>query len=410
MSKTYTTACAVLMTSILGQHATVAAGTIDEGVKLYQAHNYAGALSVWRPLAAQSDPNALFNLGQAYRLGRGVKVDPVQAAKYYEQAAKLGHVAAQGNLATLLYFGAPPIKDNRRAIELYHVAARNGDARAQYMLGVLYFNGDDVGKDWPKAYAYTSLAKDAGLPEATETSNRLTQFLKPEDVQQGQSIKATLVSASQALPGTLPPVSAKPAPIMVIARTAKPAVAWTNASASSKAPTGAAQPPVATPAVVPATIALNTVKPSGDGSPTVMSGNSTVTELASGSTTPVPALPPAPTIMTPAVPTPHMDTAPVPHTTTLPATTKTRGGAIINTSGGNWHVQLGAYASQAAAEAQWKNQHSKAVASVGATEPAYVTAGTVTKLQVGSFSSHDAAAKACGQMKAQGLNCFPVKS
>ncbi len=404
MRKTYITACAVLMTSVFGQNAALAAGTIDAGVKLYQAHDYAGAIAVWRPLAMQSDPNALFNLGQAYRQGRGVKVDPVQAAKYYEQAARLGHVAAQGNLATLLYFGTPPVKDTKRAIELYHVAARNGDARAQYMLGVLYFNGDDVGKDWPKAYAYTSLAKDAGLPEASDTSTRLAQFLKPDDMQLGQSIKATLVSAAQALPGTTPPVSAKPAPTVIIARVAKPAVAWTNASATSKAPVAAAILPVATPDVVPATLALNTVKSNNDGSPSVTSGNSALTELAAGSAAAAPSLPAAPTIITP-----HVDTAPAPHMTTLPTATKPKSVVAMSLSG-NWHVQMGAYASQAAAEAQWKGQHIKITASLGTTDPIYVAAGSMTKLQVGNFASHDAAAKACSQMKTQGLNCFPVKS
>lgn len=395
MSQLKIIGAAVFAMSLLAQTA-LAAGPIDAGVKLYQAHDYTGALAVWRPLAAQSDPNALFNLGQAYRLGRGVKTDTQQAARYYEQAAKLGHVAAQGNLATLLYFGSGSLKDTKRAVELYHVAARNGDARAQYMLGVLYFNGDDVAKDWPKAYAYTSLAKDAGLPEATETSAKLSQFLKPEEVEQGQALRASLVSASQALPNTTPPVGGKTAPGIMVARTAKPAVAWTTASATPKA--ASAQPIITPPAVVPALLALNASKPATDGAPTVLTGDNSSAAIAANT---APSLPAAPTIITPPAATPEIK----PHDVFIKPKSVTTASPGI----GGWHVQLGAYASQTAAESQWNGQHSKAVAAIGTAEPLYVSAGTMVKLQVGNFTSHDAAAKACGEMKTKGLGCFPVK-
>ncbi|RME99800.1 MAG: sel1 repeat family protein, partial [Alphaproteobacteria bacterium] len=95
------TALAALM--IAGSTASFVHADVLEGVRLYEAGDYAGAIREWQPYAAQDDPNALFNLAQVYRLGRGVPADLSVAENYYARAAKLGHVSAQGNLGTLYY-------------------------------------------------------------------------------------------------------------------------------------------------------------------------------------------------------------------------------------------------------------------------------------------------------------------
>jgi hypothetical protein len=47
----------------------------------------AGAVAIWRPLAEKGDADAAFNLGQAYRLGRGVPLDLAQAQSWFDRAA-----------------------------------------------------------------------------------------------------------------------------------------------------------------------------------------------------------------------------------------------------------------------------------------------------------------------------------
>src|SRR3546814_14027710 len=51
-------------------------------------------------------------------------------------------------------------------------SAARGEPRAQYVLGTAHFNGDLAAKDWPRAYALTKRASDAGLALA---SARLVQ-------------------------------------------------------------------------------------------------------------------------------------------------------------------------------------------------------------------------------------------
>ena len=65
---------------------------VKAGVDAWSAGDYARAVVEWQGPAAKGDPDALFNLAQAYRLGRGVEVDNARARRLYEEAAKLGHV------------------------------------------------------------------------------------------------------------------------------------------------------------------------------------------------------------------------------------------------------------------------------------------------------------------------------
>jgi len=67
---------------------------VKDGVDAWQAGNYAAAVAQWRPLALAGDADAQFNLGQAYKLGRGVPADLVQAEAWYRRAAKQGHLQA----------------------------------------------------------------------------------------------------------------------------------------------------------------------------------------------------------------------------------------------------------------------------------------------------------------------------
>ena len=45
--------------------------TVRSGIDAWQQGNPAKAVAIWRGLANQGDNDAAFNLGQAYRLGRG---------------------------------------------------------------------------------------------------------------------------------------------------------------------------------------------------------------------------------------------------------------------------------------------------------------------------------------------------
>jgi uncharacterized protein len=324
---------------------------VDTGVKKYQAGDFKGAVSEWSPLASKGDANAAFNLGQAYRLGRGISQDVGKAVTFYEQAAKNGHVAAQGNLGTLLYFSAAPVQNRKKAVEWWHTAAQNGDARAQYMLGVLYFNGDDVEKDWSKAYAYTSLAKDAGLKEADSSFTEMTRHMPTTDVEKGGMQKTKLVATRSAMANSTPPV-------IEDSGKSKPVVAWSTAANS--VPQGS--------------------KPATDAQVTAIALPSPAASVPSS----------LPTIFTGAAPA-AAEAAPVP----APA-------APLS----GWRVQLGAFGTQGAAESAWALLQRKASGTLASSAPSFEPAGSATRLLVAGFDNRTAADGLCGKLKSQGVTCF----
>ncbi len=185
----------IVCSSVFALVAPLNAADLQRGVVKYQAGDYDGALAEWRPLAEKNDPNALFNIGQSYRLGRGVKEEMATALQFYEKAGALGHVAAQGNAGTLLYFSNPPVQNKPQAINWWQRAANNGDPRSQYMLGILHFNGEGLPKDWPRAYALTLQARDAGLPEASKALIKMDEFLSPQDKIKGTELSAQYKTA-----------------------------------------------------------------------------------------------------------------------------------------------------------------------------------------------------------------------
>src|SRR5687768_3828007 len=71
------------------------AQSVKAGVEAWQRAEYESAVKIWRPLAEAGDADAAFNLGQAYRLGRGVSTSLAAAQTWLERAARKDHLDAQ---------------------------------------------------------------------------------------------------------------------------------------------------------------------------------------------------------------------------------------------------------------------------------------------------------------------------
>ena len=163
------------MALILGS--APAAADVKAGVDAWGRGDYQTAISEWRGPADNGDADAQFNLGQAYKLGRGVPQDLVQAEKWYKKAADQGHMQASDNYGLVLF------QSNRRneALPYLQASAQRGEPRAQYVLGTGYFNGDFVEKDWIKAYALMTRASAQQLPQATTNLAQMDRFIPIED-------------------------------------------------------------------------------------------------------------------------------------------------------------------------------------------------------------------------------------
>jgi cell division septation protein DedD len=203
--------------------AAPASADVKSGVDRWMRGDYAGAIAEWRPLADRGDADAQFNLGQAYKLGRGVTANPGVAQSWYEKAARQGHEQAQVNVGLLLYNGGR----RKEALPWIRKAADLGDPRAQYILGTELFNGDLVGKDWPRAYALMLKAADGGGGPAADNLKAMEGFIPLEQRRQGAALAQNMGRGGPARGGIASVARPVAPPVKAAARpaTARPAPA-----------------------------------------------------------------------------------------------------------------------------------------------------------------------------------------
>lgn len=71
-------------------------------------------------------------------------------------------------------------------------AAEQGNARAQYNLGVMYANGTGVPEDYVQAYAWVNLAAAQGNKKAVEGKELLRSGMTAEQVAKAQKLAAEM--------------------------------------------------------------------------------------------------------------------------------------------------------------------------------------------------------------------------
>ena len=74
------------------------------------------------------------------------------------------------------------------AAEWFKGAAEQGEAEAQYNLGICYANGYGVIQNKVIAYAWFSVVRENMLNEANECMDILEKELSPDEIDQGLSI------------------------------------------------------------------------------------------------------------------------------------------------------------------------------------------------------------------------------
>ena len=147
--------------------ATANAAPIDDAFAAHQRGDYAQALNILRPLAAQRNVRAQFSIGAMYDSGHGVTQDYQEALKWYRLAADQGNALAQYNIGASLYHAEGVTQNYQEALKWSRLAAAKG-AEAQYNIGVMYYNGQGVAKNHQEALKWFRHAADQGNAAAIE--------------------------------------------------------------------------------------------------------------------------------------------------------------------------------------------------------------------------------------------------
>ena len=399
------------------------AQTIRAGVEKWRAGAWPEAVALWTPFAAAGDPDAMFNMGQAYKLGRGVSADPATARDYYRKAAAKGHLPAQANLGISLFqTGEKP-----EAVRWLRQAADRGEARAQYVLGIAAFNGDGLPRAVGLGYGYLLRAAASGLPQATAALATIEPGLSPPDRATGAAVAASLASG-KGVPVALamasgPRLITSPAPPGTTLLRAAPPLAAPPLIKSPPPPSaplsvatvlGAFRPNVPVPeklpprAVVPApTVSKPVAAPVTAPKPAAV----TVEAATSKPIAPAALKPVAPAMVMPRAGALQLATdnganAAKPVADVSPAKPALKPFEFTPkpvVKADAWRVQLGAFSQRQLADAAWA-QVQKGV-GVG-VKPIFASDGPVTKLQLGPYPTREAARSACAKLSEAGRACF----
>lgn len=348
--------------ALLGLAAAPVLADVKAGVDAWSAGDYGRAVTEWQGPAAEGDADALFNLAQAYRLGRGVDASNQRARALYEEAARRGHVKAADNFGLMLFQEG----EQAKAMPLIRAAAERGDPRAQYVLGLSHFNADYAPRDWVRAYALMTLAQGQGLPQAKDAIAQLDLYVPMVQRQQAQSLARQMEADAKA----------RRSADLTAAELGTDAPAMAAASAPAAAPAPA--PVVAAPAPAPAPALAR-----------------------------APARVSARTLAAAPVPAPlTLAAAPAPKPASKPAPKPVAASAPPPRTGGKWRVQLGAFGVSANAERMW-SQLARNPALAG-TKKSLIPSGRVTRLLATGFANEAEASRACARLKQQGQACLVV--
>ncbi len=115
-------------------------------------------------MAEAGDARAQVAVGSLYTLGeRGVARDDDEALRWYRMAAAQGYAKGEYLVGHFYALGRSVARDPVEAARWYRRAADRGYVRAQYWLGQIHDRGEGVPQDYAEAARWYRLAAEQGL-------------------------------------------------------------------------------------------------------------------------------------------------------------------------------------------------------------------------------------------------------
>ena len=164
------------------------AGTFKTGMEAAKRGDFATAVKLWQPLAIKGHVEAQASMGHLYLLGKGVRQNDKEAAKWLEKAAQKGHTFSQFNLAAMFEEGRGVSTDVKKALTWYRKAAEQGDANAQNNLGRFYSEGAVLEENNVLALMLFSLAAGQGDELGQQNRAVIAQRLSAAQIEEGEAL------------------------------------------------------------------------------------------------------------------------------------------------------------------------------------------------------------------------------
>jgi len=150
------------------------AGQLEDADAALNSKDYATALQLLRPLAEQGGVKAQLKLSDMYEKGLGVPKDHIEAIQWKNKAGD-AIVASVMEQATKDWKTSNPLNepydayqhnDYATALRLFRPLADQGNAWAQYYMGMMYARGKAIPQDYTEAAKWFRKAAVLGLADA----------------------------------------------------------------------------------------------------------------------------------------------------------------------------------------------------------------------------------------------------
>jgi uncharacterized protein len=190
----------------------------NKGMRHYRPNDAAAAVRELKPLAEQGNAEAQFNLGSLYYQGWGVPQDYKEAAEWLRKSAEQGYIFAQVSLGSIYAEGVQgairqnysdalmwfilaagqgdmeamelrdtltermtptqiaeaqrlarefkPLNIHTKSLEEFKALAKQGDTDAQFKVGLMYYFGQGVPRDYLESLNWFKMAARQGHPLA----------------------------------------------------------------------------------------------------------------------------------------------------------------------------------------------------------------------------------------------------
>jgi uncharacterized protein len=146
---------AILIASLVLMVGPARAGSYDEALAAYYKKDYETALRLYQSLAARGDSRAQQDIARMYMRGEGVPKDPAEALKWLNLSKEQEDALAAYNHG-----------DYETALKVIRPRAEKGQVLAEYILGLMYANGQGVAESYPEAMKWLQKAGEQGEAKA----------------------------------------------------------------------------------------------------------------------------------------------------------------------------------------------------------------------------------------------------
>lgn len=146
---------ALLAASFIAMAGSALAGSYDDAMTAYDKGDYDTALKMLRPLAQRGDTGAQYSIGRMYAKGQGVPKDEAEAKAWFSRANEQTKALQAYN-----------ISDFALALKTFRPLAEKGQVLAEYIVGLMYANGQGVPENYPEALKWLTKAAAQGEAKA----------------------------------------------------------------------------------------------------------------------------------------------------------------------------------------------------------------------------------------------------